>query len=202
MKLTVSIFLTLVLFGCLTCPTSKAVEVSSSKDQGEAKEKNDKSGDGPGFLSGIFGGANEEDRNKKLERVMGIKREDFNLTLTLEPTTLSHGSVRADTYSIQAFLTLENKGRMIRTFNFLTSQKYDFFVLDKSGKEILRWSQTVQFPDTPGKTIINPGEKIRFTEIIPLLVNQEKLPAGDYTVVGIIKDFDDFRESIPLKINP
>ncbi|MDX2226603.1 MAG: BsuPI-related putative proteinase inhibitor [Verrucomicrobiae bacterium] len=181
----------------------QATDVMPSKEQGSAREKNDAAGAGDGFLSGIMGGGNEETRNKRLDKVNKIKREDFELKLELAAPSVSRSAEVQDAkFFIQPFLKIQNKSKLIRTLNFPNGQKYDFIIFDKSGREITRWSEGRTFATALGSTLINPGEFVRFTETIPLTIRNERLPAGEYVVVGELKGYPEFSEKIAFSVIP
>jgi len=178
-----------------------AVDVSSSRDQGPAKKINDKAGAGPGFLSDVVGEANEDATREKLDRVSGIHLEDFALELQLDPARLP-SSLPDEKFRIQVYFFIQNNHELVKTLSFPSSQKYDFVISDGKGRELYRWSKHHAFTDSPGTTIINPGDKVRFTETIPLVVDREKLPPGQYTLTAILKGHDEFRKSATLTISP
>ncbi len=194
------VFIFTVLF---IAPFAGAVDVSPSKNQGAARAKNDAAGDGAGWFSGIFDG-NPESRDKKIDKVKNIKRDDFNVSLTLQSNTLSQSVATLDSqYFIQPFFSIQNKSKLLKTFSFPNSQKYDFFVVDSSGKEIFRWSESRMFTEVIGSTLINPGESVRYTESISLFDKEgHKLPPGEYTLVATLVGYPDFTESIKFNIIP
>ena len=201
MKPTPTVWILATLAMGLSPAMLPAVDVSPSRDQGSAKKQYEKANEGPGFLSGIFGGANEDSTREKLDRVSGIHLEDFALELTLEPARIS-GQMPVDKFSVQVFFTIQNNHELIKTFTFPSAQKYDFVISDNQGRELIRWSKSREFSDAASTTIINPGEKIRFTEQIPLIVDGQKLAPGQYTVTAILKGYDEFRPSATLTVSP
>lgn len=76
-------------------------------------------------------------------------------------------------------------------------------IVDRDGKEVLRWSEGRMFAEVIGSTLINPGESVRYTESIPLFDEEgRKLPAGEYTLVATLVGYPDFTESIKFNILP
>ncbi|MDZ4816620.1 MAG: BsuPI-related putative proteinase inhibitor [Verrucomicrobiota bacterium] len=169
-----------------------------SKEQGKPREKDTEKNSGGGFLDGILGGGGtEESRQKKLDKINKIVIDDFEIAVRLEPSTIS---TKAESAVTQVYLTVFNKSKYVRTFNFNNAQKYDFLILDKNGKELYRWSSEQAFSEALVSTIVNPKEKIQYTEKLPLTFGDTKLGSGEYTVVGLVKGYSDFKQSTVLKI--
>lgn len=180
-----------------------AIDVSPSKDQGKTREKNDQAGSGPGWFSGVFDG-NQENLNKKIDRVKNIHRKDFDVSLTVQNPSVSINSTASDSqFAVQPFFTIQNKAKTLKTFSFQNSQKYDFVIMDSAGTERTRWSSGQLFNESIGSTLINPGESVRYTEMVSLFDGEAKrLPAGEYTLVAELKGYPEFTESIKFNITP
>ena len=67
------------------------------------------------------------------------------------------------------------------TFNFNTSQRYDFIIEDEEGNEIWRWSQDMMFAMVLGEEILGPDNP----EVIYTEEYKGKLSSGYCKVTGI-----------------
>jgi len=71
------------------------------------------------------------------------------------------------------------------TFNFNTSQRYDFIIEDEKGKEIWCWSKGYVFCQVFGKETLGPNNpEIIYGVLYPTEEN-EKLKSGRYKIIGI-----------------
>ncbi|MDZ4743286.1 MAG: BsuPI-related putative proteinase inhibitor [Verrucomicrobiota bacterium] len=192
----------LVVMGILVTPLG-AVDVSPSRDLGSAREKNDAAGSGPGWFSGVFDGTSET-RDKKMDKVKNINRKDFDVALVISTNSISSSGAASDSqYAVQPYFTIKNNTKLLRTFSFPNSQKYDFMLVNSGGTEVARWSEGRTFTDIIGSTLINPGESVRYTEVIQLFTKDgQKLPPGEYTLVSTMIGYPDFTESIKFNILP
>ena len=81
-------------------------------------------------------------------------------------------------------LEVFNHGDDRVTFNFGSSQRYDFWVKDKDGKEVWRWSAGKVFAQVLGQEIVGPGTR-RF---VYQSRYKGKLSPGTYQIKGMLND--------------
>jgi len=79
-------------------------------------------------------------------------------------------------------LTVFNYTEDSLTFVFTSSKRYDF-IIKKDEKDIWRWSEGRFFAQVMGEEKIEPGETLIYKEIYN---PEDKIPAGSYSVTGII----------------
>jgi hypothetical protein len=93
--------------------------------------------------------------------------------------------VRAPTIGMT--LTVYNNSDQSVTFQFPTSQRYDFAIRDSSGREVWRWSDGRFFLQVLGSLTLEPGDAVRFKTEHEFVDEQgEPLPEGVYTVQGAL----------------
>lgn len=87
--------------------------------------------------------------------------------------------------SIGMHLTVYNNSDQAVTFNFPNSQRYDFAVVDSSGREVWRWSDGKGFLQVLGSMTLKPGAAVTFsTEHTFTDGTGSPMPEGVYTVLG------------------
>jgi hypothetical protein len=82
-------------------------------------------------------------------------------------------------------LSLQNTLATPVTMVFPSSQKFDFFVADRGGKEVYRWSRDKAFLAVISKVTLGPGESIDQQ----LSWKIQDVPPGDYMVTGETAEF-------------
>ncbi|MFW5992319.1 MAG: BsuPI-related putative proteinase inhibitor [Halanaerobiaceae bacterium] len=102
--------------------------------------------------------------------------EDIMLTLKLEKDTFESGE------NIEGKLVLENKSDEPRNFTFSSSQKYDFIIEDKEGKQVKKWSDGRMFAQVITEMMLEPGTEKSFTEEISI----SDLREGIYYLYGLL----------------
>lgn len=68
------------------------------------------------------------------------------------------------------------------TFNFNTSQRYDFIIEDEEGNEIWRWSQDMMFAMVLGEETLEPNNP----EVTYTVEYKDKLSPGYYKITGVL----------------
>ena len=87
-------------------------------------------------------------------------------------------------------LIVRNQTEWPVEFAFPTSQRFDFIVRDRSGKEVLRWSDGKVFLQVAGREILLKGLRSYAADIVLKGRDGKPLPAGYYTLVGYLATQD------------
>lgn len=88
---------------------------------------------------------------------------------------------------IKMVLVVFNYSKLPVTFDFTTSQRFDFSIYDGKGKgkEVWRWSADKKFMEVLGKVTLKPGEYVSYTAKHKFASSAGKpMPAGLYTLKG------------------
>ncbi|NLW09809.1 MAG: hypothetical protein GX036_08105 [Firmicutes bacterium] len=86
---------------------------------------------------------------------------------------------------IKMALQVYNYSQIPVTFDFTTSQRYDFAIYDSRGREVWRWSDDKGFLQVIGQLILQPGESVVYTaEHVFTDKNGEPMPTDLYTLKG------------------
>jgi len=84
-------------------------------------------------------------------------------------------------------LTVFNHSAIPATFNFTSSQRYDFEIYYE-GERVWRWSENRSFLDVMGQITLVPGQSLVYKENFKLAKIEDgrkvPIPEGDYTLKG------------------
>jgi hypothetical protein len=114
---------------------------------------------------------------------------EMRLTVMPDPIRLS------DTHSLEVHLQLIDRSKKPVNLLFNDSRKYDFFLLDSSGKKLAQWSDDQPVTQTPGYVIINPGERAEFVGNIS---TRDMLAGRTYTLEALVVGYDKMRVASQL----
>jgi len=91
---------------------------------------------------------------------------------------------------LEADLIVFNFGDQPVTFTFPSSQRFDFVIRDKEGKEMYRWSDGQAFLMVTGSETLH-NDMLKYKVRIPLdLGDLKPYPDGLYTLEGILTSYD------------
>ncbi|HHU82969.1 MAG TPA: hypothetical protein GXZ26_08200 [Firmicutes bacterium] len=82
---------------------------------------------------------------------VAIDRPEYNSSSIMSPPV------------IRMALQVYNYSQLPVTFDFTTSQRYDFAIYDSVGREVWRWSDGKVFLPVEGQLILQPGESVVYT---------------------------------------
>ncbi len=87
---------------------------------------------------------------------------------------------------VQMQLTVQNRAFQLVTFEFATSQRYDFRVLRPDGRVVWQWSHDKVFAQVLGTLVLQPRETRIYTERWDQVDNEGRpVPPGRYVVEGV-----------------
>jgi hypothetical protein len=116
-----------------------------------------------------FGGEKE-----KPARAMGL---ELAMTLSPQPVKLS------ETRQIAVTMKLRNRSGRAVQLQFATSQRFDVWLRDGSGKTLERWSDDQSFVKEPVFVTVNPREYVEYTAKV---ATRDMRPGTLYTIRGAV----------------
>jgi hypothetical protein len=97
-------------------------------------------------------------------------------------------------------LQVFNYSQIPVTFNFRTSQRYDFIIYNSKGAEVWRWSADKMFLQVLGELTLNPGETVTYTARMKFVSSGDIAKSADnaggampqdlYTLKGVLTAYD------------
>lgn len=110
---------------------------------------------------------------------VAIDRPEYGTNMTTRPPV------------IKMALQVYNYSQLPVTFDFTTSQRYDFAIYDSRGREVWRWSDDKAFLQVTGQLTLQPGESVVYTaEHIFTDKNGKPMPTDLYTLKGELTAID------------
>jgi hypothetical protein len=91
-------------------------------------------------------------------------------------------AVSAQQNSIRFALDVTNDGRKNAELTFPDGQRYDFSVIDSSGREVYRWADGRMFTQSVQNATIDGGETMHIAEDA-----EASLPPGSYVAVATLR---------------
>jgi hypothetical protein len=93
-------------------------------------------------------------------RLGRLRPEPTTETLKVEPSKFS----LAERRELDSIYTVRNNSKKILRLDFNTTQRIDILTFDPSGKTIEKWSEDRLFLLQEGVVIVNPKERIEYSE--------------------------------------
>ena len=102
---------------------------------------------------------------------------------------------------VRARIRLTNGSDEELALDFPSSQRFDFLLEDERGHIVFRWSDDKVFLPVLGREIVRPGRSLIYEATFSLPGSDRGiLPAGRYTLRGILVAETPFSGSLPVRI--
>src|ERR1700757_479208 len=101
----------------------------------------------------------------------------------------------SETRSLEVHLVLINRSKKPVNLQFNDSRKYDFILLDMSGKKLAQWSDDQPVNQNPGYVIVNPGERVEFVGNVS---TRDMVAGRTYTLEALVVGYDNMRQIVQL----
>jgi hypothetical protein len=98
----------------------------------------------------------------QLPEYKDAKLRGLVLSLRLAPLPVKLSEIR----QMEVTITLTNKAKKPITLEFPTTQRFEIYLLNSTGKVLTAWSDNRAFTDDPTTVLINPGEHVEYDETI------------------------------------
>jgi hypothetical protein len=128
-------------------------------------------------------------------RLGRLRPEQTTEGLVAEPSKFSLVARR----ELDATYTVRNNTKKIMRLDFNTTQRIDMLTSDPSGKVIEKWSDDHAFQIQEGIVIINPRERIEYTEKV---ATREMKPEETYTIKADLVGYPDYTATTTVTPSP
>ncbi len=176
-----------------------AVDIDPSRDNIPDKD-NTQGGNGEGRFS-IFNGD-----PARIQRANSIDFKDFAPTLTLTPSELSlaerkdQGSLATD--NVKANFVIKDIGKRTYTLSFPNAQRYELKMRNPAGQLVYQWSLDKKFTEDVGIVMVNPTDRIGYTENVSLSNLYAPLMLGNYTIEMSLANYPEIMAKAVFKVLP
>ncbi len=128
-------------------------------------------------------------------RLGRIRTEQTTQGVVAEPSQFSLVARR----EVDATYTVRNNTKKIIRLDFNTTQRIDMLTSDTSGKVIEKWSDDHAFQIQEGIVIINPRERIEYSEKV---ATREMQPNESYTIKADVVGYPDYTATTTVTPSP
>jgi hypothetical protein len=124
-----------------------------------------------------------------------LRPEKTTQQLVAEPSEFS----LAERRELDATYTVRNNTKKLMRLDFNTTQRIDMVTSDSSGKVIEKWSEDRAFMLQEGIVIINPNERIEYSE---KTATREMKPWETYTIKADVIGYPDYTATTTVTPSP
>ena len=124
-----------------------------------------------------------------------LRAEKTTQNLAVDPSEFSLSERR----ELDTTYTVRNNTKKIIRLDFNTTQRIDILTSDASGKAIEKWSEDHAFQLQEGIVIINPKERIEYSEKV---ATREMKPSETYTIKADVVGYPDYTATTTVTPSP
>jgi hypothetical protein len=174
---------------------ASAIDVNPSKDTLPASAWDTSSGN----HFSIFNGD-----PKRIQRANAVDPKSFDSKVEVSPNPLSLKAVKAGgpNPSIKITFSVHNHAKKTYTLSFPTTQRWDFRIVSTSGGVAYTYTDDHAFLETVGTSMVNPGDKLVYTENVEFDDMAIQLAPGAYTVQAVLANYPEINAQVQLTVQP
>jgi hypothetical protein len=124
-----------------------------------------------------------------------LRTEKTTQNIAVDPSEFSLSERR----ELDTTYTVRNNTKKIMRLDFNTTQRIDILTSDASGKVIEKWSEDRAFQLQEGIVIINPKERIEYSEKV---ATREMKPSETYTIKADVVGYPDYTATTSVAPSP
>ena len=124
-----------------------------------------------------------------------LRAEKTTQNIAVDPSEFSLSERR----ELDTTYTVRNNTKKIMRLDFNTTQRIDILTSDASGKVIEKWSEDRAFQLQEGIVIINPKERIEYSEKV---ATREMKPSETYTIKADVVGYPDYAATTDVTPSP
>jgi hypothetical protein len=172
-----------------------AIDINPSKDNQPPSFWS--SGSGNSFS--IFNGD-----PKRIQRANAVDPKSFDTKVDVAPNPLSLKALKAiaPNPSLKITFSVHNHAKKTYTLSFPTAQRWDFRIVDATGKAIYVYSDNCEFEQTVGASMVNNDDKLVYTETVDFDDLSQPLAPGTYTVQTVLANYPAMHAEAQLTVQP
>jgi hypothetical protein len=183
------------LLGLAAVDAALAIDINPSKNNQPPSFW--QSGSGNSFS--IFNGD-----PKRIQRANAVDPKSFDEKLEVTPNPISLKALKAlaPNPNIKITFSVHNHAKKTYTLSFPTAQRWDFRILDATGKPIYVYADNCQFEQTIGSSMVNNDDKLVYSETVNFDDLLAPLEPGNYTVQGVLANYPDMHATAQVVVQP
>jgi hypothetical protein len=141
---------------------------------------------------------------KRIQRANAVDPKSFDTKVDVSPNPLSIKAVKAvaPNPSIKITFSVHNHSKKTYTLSFPTAQRWDFRIVDSTGKAIYVYSDNCEFEQTVGTSMVNYDDKLVYTETVDFDDLSEPLTPGTYSIQTVLANYPDLHAQAQFTVQP
>lgn len=141
---------------------------------------------------------------KRIEKAnhVNVRNVEAHLQVERNPFSLASLHDRLDAATLRLTFQVFNKGKRTYAFNFPNAQRYDFVLRDAANQPIYVWSADKEFLSTEGISMLNPGDSLTFTDVLPIQDLDRPLAPGTYHIEMTLAGYPEVTATSSLAVVP
>ncbi len=141
---------------------------------------------------------------KRIEKANQVNFRNVEARLQVErnPFSLALLHDRLDSATIRLTFQVLNKGKRTYLFNFPNAQRYNFVLRDAANQPIYVWSEDKEFLSVEGMSMLDPGDSLTFTDVLPVQDLDRPLSPGTYRVEMTLAGYPEVTAATSLTVVP
>ena len=189
------LFTLAALLGMAAFDAAPAIDINPSKNNQPPSFWS--SGSGNSFS--IFNGD-----PKRIQRANAVDPKSFDTKVDVTPNPLSLKALKAiaPNPSLKIVFSVHNHAKKTYTLSFPTAQRWDFRIVDATGKAIYVYSDNCEFEQVVGSSMVNNDDKLVYTETVDFDDLSQPLAPGVYTVQTVMANYPDMRAQAQITVQP
>jgi hypothetical protein len=141
---------------------------------------------------------------KRIDKANQVNLRNVEARLQVERNPFSLASLhdRLDSATLRVTFQVLNKGKRTYSFNFTNAQRYDFVLRDAANQPIYVWSADKEFLAIEGMSMLNPGDCLTFTDVLPIQDLDHPLSPGAYRIEMTLAGYPEVTAATSLTVVP
>lgn len=132
-------------------------------------------------MANVFHGSGSE-----AEKAGAVQTKNLILNMELSPLPLK----LSETRQLKVVISLVNKSKKTVNLEFPTTQRFEILVRDKSGKQVVQWSEDQSFATEQTIITINPRERIQYDASV---ATRDLIAGEAYVVEGSFPKYKELK---------
>lgn len=139
---------------------------------------------------------------KRIQRANEVNCKLFDAQVTVTPSPLSLKAVQSvgPNPSVKISFAIHNHGKKTYTLSFPTAQRWDFRIVNATGTVVYTYTDDHEFVQTVGTSMVNPGDKLSYSENVEFEDLTVPLAPGTYTVQAILSNYPEINAQAQLQV--
>ncbi|VVM05168.1 hypothetical protein MAMC_00440 [Methylacidimicrobium cyclopophantes] len=141
---------------------------------------------------------------KRIEKANQVNLRNVEARLQVErnPFSLALLHDRLESATLRLTFQVLNKGKRTYAFNFPNAQRYDFVLRDAANQPLYVWSADKEFLAIEGMSMLDPGDCLTFTDVLPIQDLDRPLTPGTYRIEMTLAGYPEVSAATSLTVVP